>query len=119
MAFTGAAVIKKVADNLYRITGLSLAAAAAGTIGLAENAAAEVELAGTGWNRYETSGLNGGTVDLADAVQVQYEVAATGLAVVEPLSVVKTGNGPADFLITLTNPDAAASGALEIYIRFH
>lgn len=119
MAFTGTAAITKVADNLYRITGLSLAAAAAGTIGLGENASAEVKLNGTGWNRYETTGTHGGRVELDDSVQVQYEVAATGLAVVEPLSVVKTGNGPADFLITLTNPDAAASGALEIYVRFH
>lgn len=119
MAFTGAAVIKKIADNLYRITGLSLAAAAAGTIGLAENAAADVEIAGTGWNRYVTSGLHGGEVELNESVQVSIVVAEIALSVVEPVSIVKTGDGPADFLITLTNPDAAASGALEIWVRFH
>ncbi len=119
MAFTGTAAIKKVADNLYRITGLSLAAAASGTIGLAENSSAAVQLEGTGWNRYQTTGAHGGQVELDESVQLSYEVAEAALAVVEPLSIVKSGDGPEDFLITLTNPDAAASGALEIYVRFH
>jgi hypothetical protein len=69
MAFTGAAVIKKISDNIYRITGLSLGIGANGTIGLGENAAAAVKLLGTGWNRYETVGQHGGQVELDESVQ--------------------------------------------------
>lgn len=119
MAFTGAAVITKVSDRKFRITGLSLAAAAAGTIGLSQNAAAEVEITAPGWDRYDSSGVHGGLVELDDSIECRYCVAEIGLAVTEPLSIVKTGNGPSDFLLTLTNPDAAASGALEIWVEFH
>lgn len=119
MAFTGIAVIKKISDRKFRITGLSLAAGASGTIGLSTNVAAEVALNAPGWDRYETSGLQGGQVELDESVQVDVIVAEAGLAVVEPVAVVKTGDGPADFLATLSNPDAAASGALEIYVSFH
>lgn len=119
MAFTGVAVITKISDKLFRITGLSLAAAAAGTIGLVQNVAAEVPITAPGWDRYDSVGIHGGLVELDDSVELRYCVAEVGQAVVEPLSIVKTGNGPADFLLTLTNPDAAASGALEIYVQFH
>lgn len=120
MAFTGAATIKKISDSLYRITGLSLAAAAAGTIAFAENAAAsEVDITAPEIQPYETVGTHGGTVNIAEGIQVDVVVAEAGLAVTEPVSVVKSGTTKADFLITLTNPDAAASGALEIYIRWH
>ncbi len=118
MAFTGAAVVKKISDRKFRITGLSLAAGASGDIGLAANAGADVALQAN-WDRYETSGLQGGAVDLAEAVEVTVHVAEAGLAVVEPVAIVKTGDGPSDFLATLSNPDAAASGALEIYVEYH
>lgn len=120
MAFTGAAVITKISDTLFRITGVSLDAAASGTIALAGNAAAaEVDITAPDWDVYDVPGAHGGQVTLNESVQVTYQVAETGQAVTEPLSVVKTGTVPSDFLITLTNPDAAASGALEIYVRFH
>jgi hypothetical protein len=119
MAFTGVAAITKISDRKFRITGLSLAAGASGDIGLVQNANADVQLTAPGWDRYETSGVGGGLVELDDAIEVRYCVAEAALAVTEPLSIVKSGNGPADFLATLTNPDAAASGALEIYVEFH
>jgi hypothetical protein len=119
MAFTGAAVIKKISDNIYRITGLSLGIGANGTIGLGENAAAAVKLLGTGWNRYETVGQHGGQVELDESVQCDVISADAAGTAVEDIAVVKTGDGPADFLLTLTNKDAAVSGALEIYVKFH
>lgn len=120
MAFTGTAAITKVADNCYRITGLSLANAAAGTIALGEYAgAADVEIAGTGWNRYETSGLHGGMVELDDSVDVQVKIAQADAAIVEDVAVTKAGNGPTDFIATVTNLGTEATGALEIYVRFH
>lgn len=117
MAFTGTAVITYVSDKVVRITGLSLAAAAAGDIGLSSNAAADVPLVCPNWNRYVNG--RGDSIELDDSIEVSYVTAEAGLAVVEPLSIVKTGNGPTDFLVTLTNPDAAASGALEIWVKFH
>lgn len=111
MAFTGAAVFQKVADNLVRITGLSLAAAQAGTIGLFGDGA-EVELP----DNFNIAPYS--DVDLAEAVEVSMvavDSVVNGLLV----RVVKTL--PAGvLLITLTNDDAGnASPGLEIYVRFH
>jgi hypothetical protein len=117
MAFTGAAVIHYVSDSVVRITGLSLAAGAAGDIGLVGNAGADVAVDQPTWNRYGNA--RGEQIELDSSIEVTYVGAEAGLAVVEPLSIVKTGNGRADFLATFTNPDAAASGALEIWLKFH
>lgn len=115
MAFTGAAVIKKVADGLLRITGLSLAAGAAGTIGL-HGGAGEVDLPQDptqDWGPY-------GDVTLQDAVQVSMVPVTDVANFAIPIRVVKTGTTLADFLITLTNDEAAvASADLEIYVRYH
>lgn len=119
MAFTGAATVKKISDRKFRITGLSLAAGASGDIGLAQNANADVALQAPGWDRYETSGLQGGAVNLAEAIQVTVVKAEAGLGTTEACAIVKTGDGPTDFLATVSNPDAAASGALEIFVEYH
>jgi hypothetical protein len=113
MAFTGSATIKKVAENLYRITGLSLAADAAGTIGLA-GGSGDVELPETDdWQPY-------GDVTLIDAIQCYVIPAGDQPATAVPVRVTKAGATNDTFLITLTSDDgAAASGALEIYVRFH
>ncbi len=112
MAFTGVAVITKVADNLCRITGLSLAGAASGTIGLAEGAG-DVDLpASFKPRRY-------GAVTLIQSIEVSY-VPVTAVTTLVPISVVKSGATPAAFLITLANTTAAtASAELEIWVRFH
>jgi len=117
MAFTGSAVISYVSDTCARITGLSLAAAASGDIGLSANVAADVPLVFPNWDRYKNG--RGDQIELDQSIEISYVVAEVGLAVVEPLSIVKTGDGRADFLATFTNPDAAASGALEIWVKFH
>lgn len=120
MAFTGAATIKKISDNLFRITGVSLGIGAAGTIALSQNAAAsEVDITAPGWEKYDSVGLHGGTVSLAEAVSVTVNDIDVAGTTVEPVVIVKTGTVPTDFLITLTNRDAAATGTLEIYVRYH
>lgn len=118
MAFTGVATILKVSDNKFRITGLSLAAAATGTISLS-GGLGEVKLTAPGWDRYETSGVHGGQVELDSSIKVLVIPAVADPTTSEPITVVKTGDGPTDFLATLQNNDAAASGALEIYVEFH
>ncbi len=97
MAFTGVAIVTKIADALARITGISLAGGAAGTIG-EHGSGADVELPeGCQWGPYDG-------VDLAEAVQVY----ATPTV---PLSVAKAAS---PFLITVTNDQAAALGAQAI-----
>lgn len=116
MAFTGAAVLTYVSDSTVRITGLSLAASANGTISLLGGTGA-VKVDQPTWNRY-TNG-RGVTIDLDSSVKCHALLAAAGVATAVPISVVKTGNGPTDLLITLANGDGAAvSGALEIWVEF-
>jgi hypothetical protein len=123
MAFTGNPVVKQVADNLVRITGVSLAAeGAAGTIGLFEKlvAAGVVLPAGFKPRTYDLPDA-AADVSLQDSIQVAITFTNAG-AVYEAISVVKTGTTPQDFVITLTNNAAVEggdSGALEIYVRFH
>lgn len=116
MAFTGVAVISRVADRLFRITGLSLAAAAVGTIGL-DGGTGEVDLnTGGMWGAYKDAA--GATVSIQDSIHV--EIGLAGVAAVAPaIQTVKTGTTVADFLATLTNGGAAPSGALEIYVEYH
>ena len=117
MAFTGNATIKKVSEGLLRVTGLSLAAGASGTIGLfGIGVGADVELPENptkGWKPYED-------VSLQDAVQVTANPVADVAGYDEALRVVKTGTVDSDFLITVTNDDGdVATPELELYIRFH
>ena len=112
MAFTGVAVVTQVSDNLIRVTGLSLAGAAAGTIGLAEGAG-EVDLPASFKPRPF------GTSSLIESIEVSM-VPVTSVTTLVPIMVVKTGATLAAFLMTFTNTTAAtASAEVEIYIRFH
>lgn len=116
MAFTGSATVKQVTQNMVRITGLSLAAAAAGTIGLHGDSGAGVQLPDS-FNPKPYDAF-GGTVSLADSLEVDLWQAGAG-AVAIPVIVAKGGS---PFRITLTNATSgpgAASPALEIYIHFH
>lgn len=120
MAFTGSATVKQISDRMVRITGLSLAAGAAGTIGLpgATGSTPGVTLP----ESFKTLhyAYNSVNVPFADAIEITSQPAATGVAVAIPVSVVKTGTTLADFRATLTNTHAStATPSLEIMVRFH
>lgn len=109
MAFTGAAVIEKVSDRVVRVTGLSLAAAAVGTISLFEGAG-EVKLPDD-FNPTPYS-----DVDLAEAIEVSFIKIATSVAALD-VFVAKVAS---PFLATFTNDDGVnATSELEMYFRFH
>lgn len=118
MAFTGVAVIQQISDKKFRITGLSLAGDASGTIGLAgKTVPAEVSLEAPEWGNYVNA--KGDKVTLVAAVECRLNV-TTDVTTPVPISVAKTGAGVDDFAITLHNDTAAtASGTLEIYVEFH
>lgn len=121
MAFTGAAVVKQVADNLVRITGVSLAAeGVSGTIGLFPKAVAPDVRLPEGLKAHADSRPSG-DVSLQDSIQVEINNTSNA-ATAQPLQVVKTGTTPEDFVITVTNNAAVEggdSGDLEIYVRWH
>ncbi len=126
MAFTGTPVVVQVSQRLARITGLSLASGAAGTISLEDNGAGEVQLpAGENWAPYGGDAPGDGVVDLEEAVQVTYLYVADPGAAYGPsdrIAVVKSGGADeTTFLITFTSFDTgeAASAEMEIYVRFH
>lgn len=115
MAFGGAAVFKMVADNVVRITGLTLAAAATGTIGLTGNTGSPGVTMPAAFAPGTYDSVDPTTVALQDSIQVDvHNVAATAIS----SQIVKTGTSAADFLVSITN-QGAASGTLEIYVRFH
>ena len=118
MAFTGTPVLKKVSDKMYRITGVSLAGDASGTIGFDDKtSAAEVSIPAPTWQPYKTAG--GNSVSLQDAVKVSINP-VTDVTTPVPISVVKSGTTHADFAITLHNDTAATTGPeMEIYVQFH
>lgn len=117
MAFTGSATIVEVAERKFRITGLSLAASAAGTISFTPGTGA-VKFTAPNWTPYNTGE---GAVSLQDAIQVTAGPAGSASAATAvPARIVKAGTTQADFTITITNDDgAAATSALEIYVELH
>lgn len=117
MAFTGTATIHQVSDKRIRITGLSLAGGANGTIGLNGNSGTpDVRLPAT--FQPEPYDYNGTTVTLADSIKVDVDPVAT-TADFEQVAVAKTGTTDADFLITVSNGFASVTPGLEFYIEFH
>lgn len=119
MAFTGTAVVTQITDRIVRITGLSLAATATGTIGLAgaTGSAPDVKLpASFNPQRYPYNGVD---LAIADIVSVSVQAAGDTAAAVA-LSVTKAGADEASFRISVKNPQSSgASAALEMFIRYH
>jgi hypothetical protein len=113
MAFTGVAVVTKVSDSVFLVTGLSLAGDASGTIGFSDKTVApEVELTAPDWQ--PRSGLT-----LSQLIEVRQTI-VTDVTAAVPISVVKTGTSHEDFVITMHNDSAATvSPALAIWIEFH
>jgi hypothetical protein len=110
MAFTGTPVVENVADNCVRITGVSLGIGAAGTLAFAEGTG-EAEFTCPKWNPHAD-------VSFQDAIEVR-PVLVSAESVAPALQIVKTGTTKADFVATITNGGAAASGTLEFYVFFH
>jgi hypothetical protein len=120
MAFTGTATIKQVSDRIVRLTGLSLAAGAAGTIGLFNSTVANLDVRLPEQFLTEHYAYLGSNVPFQDAISVDVNYAATGTLVSVPLAVVKSGTTVADFHVTVTNTAASAASAnLEFYVKFH
>lgn len=119
MAFTGTAATRRVAGSLVRITGLSLAAAASGVIGL-DGSGAELELpAGLSWAPYAGPDGDDNLVDLEESVQVSIVAVDDAGSAANDLRVVKANGGdPAAFTVTITNDGAGVSDELEIYLRY-
>lgn len=118
MAFTGTPAVVKVSDKLFRITGVTLAGDASGTIGFDDKlVAAEIGLSAPEWKAYKNG--EQASVTLQDAVEVRVGF-STDVTSAVPVSYVKTGVDHDNFLITLHNDSAATvSPSLEIYVQFH
>lgn len=117
MAFGGAATIQQVSDKIFRVTGLTLAGGASGTLSL-PGGAGDVKLTGDSakWGAYKLQGAI--AVGLQDAVQVAINHSAD-VATAIAYTITKAGTTNADFLITLKNATATAGPAMEIYITYH
>lgn len=116
MAFTGTAAIEMISSTKARITGLSLAGAASGTIGL-DGGTGEVDLPAL-FKAQPYTGPAGTLVTLIESIEVRLNV-VTAVTTLIPISVVKTGTEQATWLATLTNTTAAtASAGLEIIVEF-
>lgn len=115
MAFTGTPVITQVSDSKVRVSGISLANGAAGTIGLhgATGSAPGVTLPATFLTEHYT--FDGANVPFQDSINVSISVTSgTGGVPV----VAKTGTTTHDFRITLTDSGSAHPG-LDLIITFH
>lgn len=122
MAFSGTAIITKVTESKFRITGLSLTGNGQGTISL-EGGTGEVQLDAPEWGEYKTSGVQGGNIDLASSVQCTVAPADEGAfpsTGAQIPAIIKSGTEPADFLLTVLGRGTTTdtSGLLEIYIQF-
>lgn len=118
MAFTGTAVIEMISDSIVRITGLSLAASANGTIGLfgATGSAPGVRLPEQ-FNARVYSRF-GNDVTLQASIDVTATPADTTSEFTGP-AIVKTGTTVENWRATVTNTFGSASALLEFYVKFH
>lgn len=103
----GVPTVTGVGVGIARITGVSLNAGGSGTIGL-YGSGANIELPS-----YFLSGVTP-TLTLSDLVEVNQK---TGVGSSASHINVDKSEGP--FTLTFTNAQAGASGALEIYVKYH
>src|SRR3990172_3187209 len=109
MSFIGQPIVKLIADNLVRITGVQLDndLFTTGLISLFENTAAvapppDIRLPDDFKPRDYDLPDAAAKVSLQDSVECWFVYTSPG-AVLAPIQVVKTGTTPLDFLITLTD----------------
>ena len=115
MAFTGTPTVHPVSDHCVRITGIVLANAAAGTIGLHGDGTAGVQLPAAFSKYVEQYEYAGEVVSQADALQASAIVATATSAVNTSVRIAKGGT---PFQVTLTNDGAAPTPASEMYVRW-
>jgi hypothetical protein len=117
MAFIGTPVLELVTPNLVRITGVSLAANASGTIGFADASGSplpEVVLP----RGFRVPSGQGHLVALTDGIRVTVTPVSAGPFTNLPPSIVKAGTTPEDFTIGITNTKVdETTQTLEIYIE--
>jgi hypothetical protein len=118
MAFTGTATIKQISDSMVRITGLSLASGATGTIALSAHTGATPDVVLPASFKTEHYAYLSSNVTFQDAIDCQVQAGAAAAAFQLP-AVIKSGTTTADFRVTLNNAFASATPAMEIYVRFH
>jgi hypothetical protein len=121
MAFTGTAVFTMVADDLVRITGLSLDVAATGTLALfGYEGSPGPEILPQAFQPKPYT-LVYGDVTLEDSIQVSVTLLSDGDPGVDIGITKENGDDPTLFLITIGNLDSEGvpSGELDIYVRFH
>ena len=115
MPFSGTPVVKQIADNVVRISGVALDGGASGTIGLSNSVnPVDVTLPASfkpGDYSYLKSGLTGTTlIELSDSIQVTY-VRNTSASYAVPITIIKSGSHD-NFLITVANTSGGFSGIL-------
>lgn len=116
MAFTGSPTSVYVADNLARLT-FGLAHGASGTIGLAGDTGAGVQLPALMQPTPYTD-PDGNLVDLTASLEISF-CNLTNVATQIALQVAKGGS---PFRLTITNNDAAVdigANGIEAYVRWH
>lgn len=118
MAFTGTPVIEQLNDHVVRITGISLAASVAGTIGLTGATGTPPDITLPANFRAASYSYNGSTVSLQAQIVCWTPIpSTTGPFTNLPCSVDKTGTAVTDFRITISNTNSGlATQPLEIYV---
>lgn len=102
MSFTGTPVVEKVAEGVFRITGVSLDPNQTGTIGLVDKTVpSEISLNSKEWGPYRNG--EGELVNLPASVSVVINP-TTDVGEAVPLVVTKSGSSPKDFEIAIENP---------------
>jgi hypothetical protein len=110
MAWTGVPVVTSLGKNIVRITGVSLAGLAVGTIGLA-GGGSDIDLPAS----FPAVAVPG-TLTMSDLVQVSYVNVDPGGGTESRHVHVEKANTP--FVITFTNDGATATSPVEIYVQY-
>lgn len=122
MAFTGTPTVVQLNDQTVRITGITLAALASGTIGLTGATGTPPDITLPATFRALAYTYQSIAVGLQDAINVTINPVSSAVVVpartnLQP-SVAKTGTAVTDFRITVTNTnDTLETQTLEILIR--
>jgi hypothetical protein len=121
MAFTGSATIVQISDRKIRITGLSLASLAVGTIVCSD---VDVDIPGgairlpasfqpTAYSRPD------GVVGCDSSIEISL-VPDAAVATAIPVEISKTGTNSNEWVASVTNNHGSlASPALEIWVEWH